>query len=230
MNLLLTSDFKYVGVNYLNRFFSDFKGKTCLWVGYAKEEDSAMYESSTKELIASIGFNVVDLTPKYNFQDKLDMIYVHGGNTTKLIDYLKKYNQFNRIRELVQKQDVLYVGLSAGSVLAGSDTEWTLRKEPYPVDMKAKYGKDALMGFGWVDKLVFVHTSRYRYLWDDEYIDGSRNWRTYNIEYYKDYLEDTKIYKKGTYIKVGNNQVYLRKGNTSKMLTQNWSKVPIYKK
>ncbi len=229
MRLLLCSDFYSIGIKYLNRFFDSFNGKTCLFVGYAYEDDSEMYESRVKDKLAELGIKIVDLTPDYKFADNIDMMYVRGGNATKLIHYLKKYNQWNKIKDLVEEKNVLYIGLSAGSLIAGSDTEWTLRSEPYDVDLKKLYGKDALKGFRWVNKMVFVHCSKYRMLWGSENINGSQDYRTHNVEYYGDYLRDLKLYKKGTYITLGNNQMLYQNGDetTQKILTYDWSKIPI---
>ncbi len=229
MRLLLCSDFYSCGIKFLNRFFENFQNKKCLFIGYASENDEKMYESRVKDLISSLGFEIVDLTPNYDFSDKLDMIYSRGGNTTKCLHLLKKYNQFEKVRNLVEKDNVLYVGQSAGSVLAGSDTEWTLLSEPYNFDLKKEYGKDALNGYGWVNKMVFVHCSKYRMLWDDEQINGSNNWRVLNREFYGDYLRDLKIHKKGSYITLGNNQVYFQNNDSPKILTYDWSNVPVDK-
>ena len=227
MKLLLCSDFHGIGINYLNRFFDGFSGKNCLFVGYACEDDETMFESGVKDKLIALGFNVIDMTTDYKFNDKIDMIYSRGGNATKVLHYLYKYNQFNKIKELVEKQNVLYVGQSAGALIAGSDTEWTLRTEPYEIELKKLYGKDALKGFGWVNKMIFVHSSRYRMLWDDEEVDGSHDYRVYNKEFYSEYLKDLKLYKKGTYITLGNNQVLYQNGNKQKVLTYDWSHIPV---
>ena len=155
------------------------------------------------------------------------MIFVRGGNTTKLVHLLRKFNQFDKLKKLAES-GVLFVGESAGSVLAGSDTEWTLIAEPYNYDVKKYYGKDSLKGFGFVDKMIFVHCSRYRFPYSDERPAGTLV-RLPNKVYYRDYLRDLKIHKKGTYITLGNNQVYYRNNDISKILTYDWSKIPVEK-
>lgn len=227
MKLLLCSDFKNVGYTFLDRFFDLSQKHTCLFIGYASEDydgDSA-YTSSSMDKICSLGFDIVCLEPDYDFSDKIDMIFVRGGNTTKLIHLLRKFNQFEKIKKLVLG-GALYVGESAGSVLAGSDTEWTLRSEPYDFDVKAAYGKKALLGYGFVDKLVFVHCSKFRFPYSDELSDG-RIVRLPNTEFYSSYLKDIRLYPKTAYITLGNNQVYFRDGKISKILTFDWSKIPV---
>ena len=79
-----------------------------------------------------------------------------------IMHYLRKFNQFEKVKKLVENGAV-FAGQSAGAIVAGSDTEWTLESEPYEYDLKQEFGKDALMGFGFIDKLVFVHASKHRF-------------------------------------------------------------------
>lgn len=231
MKLLLCSDFFNIGKLYLDRFFDLKKKHTCLFVGYAHEDDETMFESGTVALLEGMNFEVENLTFGFDKDShkKFDMVFVRGGNTTKLIHYLKKYDQFEYVKSLAEGGAV-YVGNSAGSVLAGSDTEWTLRSEPYDFNMKAEFGKDALKGFGFVKKLVFVHCSKYRLPFDDESVCGSRNFRVFNGEFYADYLRDRKLYKKEEFLTIGNNQVLFEKGGVQKILTYDWSHIPVLKK
>ncbi|MBQ8451203.1 MAG: Type 1 glutamine amidotransferase-like domain-containing protein [Clostridia bacterium] len=232
MKLLLCSDFKVVGSKFLYKFFNLNEQHTCLFVDYASEDydvqNEIEYTSSAKEKLLELGFKIIQLNPDYNFQDKVDMIYVRGGNATKLIHLLRKYNQFKQIKTLTES-GVLYAGESAGALIAGTDTEWTLRAEPYNFDVKSEFGEKALMGFGWIDKMIFVHCSKYRFPWSSENY-GSNLVRIKNREFYGEYLKDLKIYPKGTYLTLGNNQVLYQNGNDYKILTYNWSKVPVIKK
>ena len=229
MKLLLCSDFKNIGYKFLDKFFDLNQKHKCLFINYASEdyeiEDAS--ESSSFERIQSLNFDVTILSEKYKFDEDLDMIFVRGGNTTKLIHLLKKFNHFEKIKELT-KNGVLYVGESAGSVLAGSDTEWTLRAEPYDYDVKAEFGEDSLLGYNFVDKMIFVHCSKYRFPFSGEIPDG-RIVRLPNREFYGDYLKDIKIYPKGTYITLGNNQVFYENDSVGKILSYDWSKIPVQK-
>lgn len=226
MNLLLCSDFTGVGYKYLKKFLSSGRGLNCLFVGYACEIDEEMFLGGANDRLLSFGFNLIYLTENYDFKDKIDAIYVRGGNTTKLIDYLKKYNQFEKIKRLVEA-GALYIGNSAGSVLAGSDTAWTLDAEPYEEDLIKKYGKGALRGFGWVDKMVFVHTSKYRMCRSYEMEKGEDIFKTLDRENYPSYQSDRKKYDKSQYIKIGNNQALLVNGKTQKTITFDWRKIPV---
>lgn len=225
MKLLLCSDFKNVGYKYLNKYLDLSKHHTCLFVNYASDDYGNLEAeiSSSMVRLQMLNFDIIELTENYDFSDKIDLIFVRGGNTTKLIDLLKENNQFEKIKQMAC-DNTIYVGESAGSVLVGSDTEWTLRTEPYEIDLKQKYGKNALLGYGFLDKMIFVHCSRYTFPFGKKIGEGEL-YRTDNF-YYKGYLEDRKLYNKDEYITLGNNQVYYENGNEKKILTFDWSKIP----
>lgn len=228
MRLLLCSDFSGVGYRYLNRFGEDLNGKTCLFVGYA-EDDEFEEESSSATILKDMGMNMEFLKEGFDFNKQIDVVFVRGGNTTRLIHFLRKFNQYEKLKELIFK-DVIYIGNSAGSVLVGSDTEWTLDAEPYEYNLKIEYGKDALLGFGIVDKLVFVHCSKYRMAWKFERdMFGGELFKTLDRECYPAYLEDIKKYKRDEYIKIGNNQVYFINGDVRKIITYDWRNIPVRK-
>lgn len=226
MKLLLCSDFSGVGYKYLKNFYRTGKGLTALFVGYACEDDAEMYTSGAKDRLSDFGCKIIDLTKNYKFKDKIDIVFVRGGNVTKLIHYLKKYNQFEAVKSLAEG-GALYIGNSAGSVLAGSDTEWTLDAEPYSVDLKKLYGEDALKGYGFVQKMVFVHASKYRMCREYERQPDEPLFRTLDTDCFPAYLEDKRKYKRSDYIKLANNEVLLVDGKTSVIKKYNWQKIPV---
>ncbi|MBQ8425428.1 MAG: Type 1 glutamine amidotransferase-like domain-containing protein [Clostridia bacterium] len=229
MKLLLCSDFKNIGYMYVKRFLDLSKNNICLFINYASDDFDGVTpcEGSSKDRLESLGFTVIELMENFDFNTKIDAIFVRGGNATKLIHMLRKFNQYDKIMNLC-KNNVLYIGESAGALLAGSDTEWTLRTEPYDYDVKEMFGENALKGFGFVDKMIFVHCSKYRFPYSCEIVDN-KVVRLANTEYYNAYLGDKKIYSKETYITLGNNQVYFEKDDIKKILTYDWSKIPVQK-
>jgi len=84
-----------------------------------------------KEKLKSMGFSIktVDLKNKSkeelrkDFKD-IDVIFVAGGNTFYLLEKVIESGFFELIKELVEK-GVVYIGSSAGSVLAGPDINIT---------------------------------------------------------------------------------------------------------
>lgn len=223
MKLLLCSDYSGVGYKFLNRFFNKTEGLNCLFVGYAQEDEFEL-ESMGAKRFRDAGINVIGLKEGYDFKDKIDIIFVRGGNVTRLIHYLRKFNQFEKVKGLVEKQNVLYIGSSAGSVLVGSDTEYCLRSEPYDYDVKGEFGKDSLKGFGWIDKMVFVHTTPYIIDFPEEMKSDDDCFIIPDTFCYPAHLEEIELYDKSEYIEIGNNQALMIKGDQETMLTDDWSK------
>ena len=226
MKLLLCSDFSDIGYRYVKKFFNNTKGLNCLFVGYAQEDDTEL-ESSGARRFFDMGMNVISLTKDYDFSDNIDIVFVRGGNTTRLIHFLRNFGQYEKIKELVEKKNALYIGSSAGAVLVGTDTAWTLPSEPYEFDLIKLFGENALHGFGWIDKLVFVHCSKYRFCWSHEKENENDVFRTLDLECYPAYLDDKKIYKRAEYLKINNNQAYIVDDENKKMFTYNWSRYPV---
>ena len=156
MNLLLYSDFSNTPKNELINYFGNLENKTCLFCSYA-DEDAHSYIKREKNALSKVFENIIDLTPNYQFKDKIDCIFVSGGFNFELSYKLKKYNQFNKIKNLVEK-GVLYIGNSAGSVMAGVDFEFTLDYEPPRFELEIATNK---YGFGFINNNILVHFSKY---------------------------------------------------------------------
>lgn len=222
MKLLLCSDFSGVGYKFLDKFFTETEGLNCLFVGYAQDDPYELF-SGTAVKLEKMGINVFSLVEGFKFDRKIDMVFVRGGNTTRLIHYLRKFNQYDKIKDLIENQNVLYIGSSAGSVLAGTDSEYCLRSEPYDVDVKSEFGEDALKGFGWIDKMVFVHTTPNRMCYSDEMKNENDFFITPDTFCYPAHLEDIKIYDDSEYIEIGNEQALYIDGIKRELLTDDWS-------
>lgn len=226
MKLFLCSNFKYLAPKFLPKFFDLSKKHNCLFIPYA-DEDKDFVSESTVEFLQILGFNVFHLYEEYKFENKNDMIYVKGGNTTQLLHYLRKYNQFEKIKEMVES-GVLFAGQSAGAVVAGSDTEWTLESEPYDFDMKSEFGKNALHGFKFLNKLIFVHASRYRFPFSPEIENAGRSdFRVKNDFFYKAYLKERKQNKNKPFIVLKDNEAFLQNGDNGKIVSFDWKNYPV---
>ena len=226
MRLFLCSNFKCLAPKYLPKFFDLETKHNCLFVGYADEEMD-FYSQSNVEFLNELGFNVFCLDENYKFEDEIDMIFVKGGNTTQLLHYLKKYNQFEKIRELV-KNGVLFAGASAGAIIAGTETEWTLVSEPYSFDMKGEFGKDALMGYGFIDRIILVHASKHRFPVSPEIESAGRiDFKISNEFFYRAYLEERKMLKGKQLIVLKDNEAFIKDGEIEKKVKINWSKYPV---
>ena len=226
MKLFLCSNFKYLAPKFLPRFLDLSQKNNCLFIPYADEEKDFICES-TVEFLENLNFNVYHLNEDYKFDKKIDIIFVKGGNATQLLHYLKKYNQFNKIKEMVQC-GVLYAGQSAGALIAGSDTEWTLESEPYDFDMKTEFGEDALRGFGFINKLIFVHASKHRFPVTPEIEMAGRNdFKLSNDFFYKAYLRERRENENKPFIVLKDNEAFIKNGEKEQMVRINWSKYPV---
>lgn len=227
MRLFLCSNFRFLAAKFLPRFLDKSRTNNCLLVGYADEKKDFYSEANT-ELLKNLGFNVFHLDENYDFNDKLDMIFVKGGNVTQLLHYLRKFDQFDKIKDLVLNKNVLFVGQSAGAIVAGNETEWTLESEPYEFDLKLEFGKNALDGFGFINKLIFVHASRFRFPVTDEIeAAGTSKFKVMNDFFYKAYLKERRENRQKPFIVLKDNEAFLKDGDQEKIVKVNWSKYPV---
>lgn len=112
-----------------------------------------------KEKLESMGFSikVVDLKNKSKEElrkdfENVDVIFVAGGNTFYLLEKVVESGFFELAKELVGK-GVVYIGSSAGSVLAGPDIDITRELDDPSEAPNLKTTK----GLGLVDFIVLPH-------------------------------------------------------------------------
>lgn len=94
-----------------------------------EEGDKSWLEKDRQTLVDG-GFEVTDytITDKTGEQIKetispMDVIFVSGGNTFYLLEKAQQSNFIPLLKELVEHQDKIYIGSSAGSIFAGPDIE-----------------------------------------------------------------------------------------------------------
>ena len=107
MKLLLCSDFSDIGYKYVKKFFNKTNGLNCLFIGYAQEDEDEL-SSGGAERFKQMGINLFSLVKNFDFENsKIDIVFVRGGNTTRLIHYLRKYDQYHKIKELIENGIVM---------------------------------------------------------------------------------------------------------------------------
>src|SRR3989344_3875045 len=124
----------------------------------SKVEEDTAYVSEDRELMREAGFNVEDIDIEGKNKNQLmkmlevvDIIYVQGGNAFYLLKQMRK-SGFNKIiRKLLQK-GIIYIGVSAGSMVAGKTIETASWKKS-----RDKFGLMNLKGLKLVDSNIFVH-------------------------------------------------------------------------
>ena len=214
MRLFLYSDFISIksDTDLLKQNFDfDVSKAKVLFIPYA-DKTYTTYKNRIKEKLYSLGFskgNITEVTKKTElFRFDFKLVFVSGGNSLKLIHYLKKYNQYDYVKKLVEN-NVLYIGDSAGSVVTGNDIRYTELYEPFCDAIEIE--KDQIYdSFKFVDKVVLAHTTKQRI----NHITNS----LYNDELYYDYyLKFKKPLEEKPHISIGNNEfVFIDNGKESK--------------
>jgi len=91
----------------------------------AKQEDNLDYVKRDYEVMREMGFNILEVDIEGKTESQVtdliklkDIIYVEGGNTFYLLKAMRQCN-FEKIIKKLLKEGKVYLGASAGSVVAG---------------------------------------------------------------------------------------------------------------
>ena len=121
-------------------------------------------EADRNKLI-DLGFRVYDVDIKEFSKEQLrqklstaDIIFVAGGTTTYLLEKVKQSGFDQIVKELV-KTGVIYIGSSAGSVLAGPNVEVDRMYDHRGLGREL----DSYEGLGLVDFIVLPHADNKKY-------------------------------------------------------------------
>lgn len=124
----------------------------------SKDEISNNYVKNETRLMKKLGFQVAEgdiaglnESGVRTLLRDVDIIYVQGGNTYWLLKYIKESGFDKVVKELVEK-GVIYIGVSAGSYIAGPSIEQSNWKHDHE-----KYGLSDLTGMSLVPFMLFVH-------------------------------------------------------------------------
>ncbi len=127
-------------------------------------QDRGFVEADRKALVKA-GFKVIDLDIKGKTKTRLlnelkafNLVFVAGGNSFYLLQEAKRAGFDLAVKQLVSK-GVIYVGSSAGAVIAGSDIEMVKYLDnPEKAPLLKEY-----KGLGLVDKLILPHYGNTKY-------------------------------------------------------------------
>jgi dipeptidase E len=99
----------------------------------AKVEEDKSYAEEDKNKLVEAGFLVKDIDIEGKNENELmrilsgkDVIYVQGGNTFYLLKYVKE-SGFDKVVKNLINRGVIYIGVSAGTIIAGrniSSASW----------------------------------------------------------------------------------------------------------
>lgn len=209
MKLLLYSDYWCMPNKDVLSMLSN-KGGTCLFCDYA-DRRAFKYIASVKAHLSEVFDKIIDLSADFKFDEKIDCIFVNGGNNFELTYKLHKHGQFEKIKEMILS-GVLYIGNSAGSVLLGDDFMFSAQYEPPERNLDKDF---FCKGFGLIHKNIVVHASKYKLSDTNGLYFNKASWQTY-LKYKKDIPNS---------IKIGNNEVFVVDGDVQKTKRYSFKKL-----
>ena len=124
----------------------------------AQTPEEVSYKNLSKQELENLGFTDVKMLNLKNpippgELDNAGLIYVCGGNTFSILKRLRELNLDQEIIDLV-KEGTIYVGVSAGSIIAGPSIEiagWGSEGDQNEVNLTD------LTGFNLTNVAVFPH-------------------------------------------------------------------------
>ncbi len=144
--------------------------KPVLYIPLAMDESDHPYDDCYKwikdeiSILDIAGIEMVrtfDELSKKDF-DKYSLIYIGGGNTYKLLNGIKKTNIFDKLKNYIFNDGIVY-GSSAGAVIFGKDINVIEIMDRNDVKLKNTNGFDFLNGIS-----LFVHYTNYRSKYTEE--------------------------------------------------------------
>jgi len=156
MKLLLTST--GLANEKVRNFFIDqfdrLDDKTACVVTSGRNDEEQFYVNESIKELEALGIKVteINIAKKNEFPNlpEFDIYYVCGGNTFYILDRMKKTGIDKVLIEAVKKNK-FYLGVSAGSVMAGPDIESSELGDPNDIKLMD------LSGFKFVPFIIIAH-------------------------------------------------------------------------
>ncbi len=200
--LYLTSSVNFVAKRIVKDLKPQKPNNKLVFISTASEVEKGdlKWLENDKNSLKNVGFDVFD----YTVTDKREVeirsslknvnyIFVAGGNTFYLLEKSQQSGFIDVIRDFVLKENKIYIGSSAGSVIASPDIYPILNIDDasFAPDLKGYQGYDL------VDFIVFPHwgneifkdkylnqrldhsfngTSQTIFLRDNQYVEVKDNW------------------------------------------------------
>ena len=196
-NMILTSSL-YESIELVKKFLDkNTESKKILFIPTATNVDKyKKYIHLTQKAFEDFGYEVenfdVSIFSEEIAKEKLSQantVFISGGNTFYLLQELKRKNLTSYLKEKIEN-GLLYIGESAGSVIAAPDIEYASIVD----DKTLATELDDYVGLNLVDFYIVPHFK------EEPFVEGSRN----TVELYKDKL-DLKLINNKEAILVENN-------------------------
>ena len=196
-NMILTSSL-YESIELVKKFLDkNTESKKILFIPTATNVDEyKKYIYLTQKAFEDFGYEVenfdVSIFSEEIAKEKLSeakIVFISGGNTFYLLQELKRKNLITYLKERIEN-GMLYIGESAGSVIAAPDIEYASVIDDKTVATEL----DDYAGLNLVDFYIVPHFE------EEPFVESSRN----TVELYKDKL-DLKLINNKEAILVENN-------------------------
>ena len=196
-NMILTSSL-YESIELVKKFLDkNTESKKILFIPTAANvEEYKKYMHLTQKAFEDFGYEVenfdVSVFSEEIAKEKLSeakIVFISGGNTFYLLQELKRKNLITYLKERIEN-GMLYIGESAGSVIAAPDIEYASVIDDKTVATEL----DGYAGLNLVDFYIVPHFE------EEPFVESSRN----TVELYKDKL-DLKLINNKEAILVENN-------------------------
>ena len=195
--MILTSSL-YESIELVKNFLDkNTESKKILFIPTAANvEEYKKYMHLTQKAFEDFGYKVenfdVSIFSEEIAKEKLSeakIVFISGGNTFYLLQELKRKNLITYLKERIEN-GLLYIGESAGSVIAAPDIEYASIVD----DKTLATELDDYAGLNLVDFYIVPHFE------EEPFVESSRN----TVELYKDKL-DLKLINNKEAILVENN-------------------------
>ena len=195
--MILTSSL-YESIELVKKFLDkNTESKKILFIPTATNVDEyKKYIHLTQKVFEDFGYEVenfdVSIFSEEIAKEKLSeakIVFISGGNTFYLLQELKRKNLIPYLKERIEN-GLLYIGESAGSVIAAPDIEYASIVD----DKTLATELDDYTGLNLVDFYIVPHFE------EEPFVESSRN----TVELYKDKL-DLKLINNKEAILVENN-------------------------
>jgi len=202
-NVILTSSL-YESIELVKKFLDkNIESKKILFIPTAANvEEYKKYMHLTQKAFEDFGYEVenfdVSVFSEEIAKEKLSeakIVFISGGNTFYLLQELKRKNLITYLKERIEN-GMLYIGESAGSVIAAPDIEYASVIDDETVATEL----DDYAGLNLVDFYIVPHFE------EEPFVESSRN----TVELYKDKL-DLKLINNKEAILVENNNFTILK-------------------
>ena len=202
-NIILTSSL-YESIELVKKFLDkNTESKKILFIPTAANvEEYKKYMHLTQKAFEDFGYEVenfdVSVFSEEIAKEKLSeakIVFISGGNTFYLLQELKRKNLITYLKERIEN-GLLYIGESAGSVIAAPDIEYASVIDDKTVATEL----DDYAGLNLIDFYIVPHFE------EEPFVESSRK----TVELYKDKL-DLKLINNKEAILVENNNFTILK-------------------